>query len=268
MGHLSWAVLVLLFLGTGSGLADQSPGPDFENSPEYFRNQVGAVVFLAHDRIGLDAPAKAVLDRQAAWLRRHRDYRVVLVGHADERGTAEYSLSMGERQATAVKSYLAAQGIEAGRIETRSAGKAHPLAPGHDEAAWARNRRVESILVASAPHPAAAGTLTCNAGRLVQCGDAGCEAPNPVPSSLTLDYGTGALAYCLGTACHEGKATVVRSQGAELIAFDGRRAQPGEPRSAGWHITIHPGRKTATVGRFEADGGVSFANLTCEGQPR
>ncbi|MEO5338459.1 MAG: OmpA family protein [Magnetospirillum sp. WYHS-4] len=263
--RLLWAALVSLFLGTGSGLAYQAQGLDPEGSADYFRTRVGAVVFFAHDRIGLDPEAKAVLDRQAAWLKRHSEYHVVLVGHTDERGTLEHSLAIGERQAAAVKSYLAAQGIEGTRIEARSADKSHPLAPGHTDAAWAQNRRVETILTASVSYATATGTLTCNAGSLVQCGLAGCEAPSPVPSSLSLDYGSGAVGYCLATACYDGKAVLVRSEGAELIAFDGQRAQPGEPRSAGWLVTIHPGRKAATVGRFEADGGVSFATLACEG---
>lgn len=124
------------------------------------------------------------------------------------------------------------------------------------------------ILLVLALSPARAAPLNCNTDSLAQCGPAGCEAPNPSPSSLSLDYKTSFLSYCLGAACYEGKVAIVRSEGAELIAFNGRRAQPGEPRSSGWLITIHPGRRAATVGRFETDGSVSFAKLACEGQGR
>ncbi len=90
----------------------------------------------------------AVLEANAAWLRENPGARIVVEGHCDERGTREYNLALGERRARAARDFLVSLGIEPDRIETVSYGEELPVDPGHDEAAWAKNRRAEFVIVA------------------------------------------------------------------------------------------------------------------------
>ncbi len=85
--------------------------------------------------------ARPVLDRTAEWLGTYPSVTLLVEGHCDERGTVEYNLALGERRATAVYNYLVNLGVAANRLKTISYGKEFPLDPGHDEGAWARNRR-------------------------------------------------------------------------------------------------------------------------------
>jgi peptidoglycan-associated lipoprotein len=75
------------------------------------------------------------------------DRRITIEGHADERGTREYNLALGDRRANAAKNYLAARGVNAARINTISYGKERPIALGSDEASWAQNRRAVTIVL-------------------------------------------------------------------------------------------------------------------------
>ena len=84
-----------------------------------------------------------VLQSNASWLKAHSDLKVVVQGHCDERGTIEYNLSLGDRRARSVKKYLADLGVSEDRMRTVSYGKERPIDPGHDEDAWAKNRRGE-----------------------------------------------------------------------------------------------------------------------------
>ena len=95
---------------------------------------------MAADIRILQATAQ-VLKQQAAW-------QVTVEGHCDERGTAEYNLSLGERRALAAKTYLVSLGIAADRLRTVSYGKEFPFDPGHDEAAWGKNRRAHFVITA------------------------------------------------------------------------------------------------------------------------
>jgi peptidoglycan-associated lipoprotein len=104
-------------------------------------------VFFALDRYDLDADARATLDRQAAWLRQYPAVRATIEGHADERGTREYNLALGERRANAARNYLAAQGVAASRMTVISYGKERPAVDGSNEEAWAQNRRAVTVLV-------------------------------------------------------------------------------------------------------------------------
>nr|WP_314444141.1 peptidoglycan-associated lipoprotein Pal [uncultured Sphingomonas sp.] len=104
-------------------------------------------IFFGTDRSDLDAEDRAVLDRQATWLRQNPNVRVSVEGHADERGTREYNQALGERRAQAARDYLLALGIAPARLIVVSWGKERPLDPGTGEGAWARNRRAVSILV-------------------------------------------------------------------------------------------------------------------------
>jgi peptidoglycan-associated lipoprotein len=85
--------------------------------------------------------ARATLDHHADWLRSYDSVTLVIEGHCDERGTVEYNLALGERRAAAAMNYLVSLGIPASRLKTISYGKEFPLDPGHNEEAWARNRR-------------------------------------------------------------------------------------------------------------------------------
>ncbi|WP_448581764.1 peptidoglycan-associated lipoprotein Pal [Thermaurantiacus sp.] len=104
-------------------------------------------IFFGLDRYDLDADARATLDRQAEWLRQYPAVRATIEGHADERGTREYNLALGERRANAARNYLAAQGIAASRLSVISYGKERPAVEGSNEDAWAQNRRAVTVLV-------------------------------------------------------------------------------------------------------------------------
>ncbi len=107
---------------------------------------VGDRVFFAFDSAALDDAARQTLERQAAWLKQYPAVSVTIEGHCDERGTREYNLALGERRAQAVKNYLVALGISPDRIRTISYGKERPADPGHDETAWALNRRAVTVV--------------------------------------------------------------------------------------------------------------------------
>ena len=79
-------------------------------------------------------------------LKRYPAWTVTIEGHCDERGTAEYNLALGERRAVAAQAYLVSLGIPASRVKTVSYGKEFPFDPGHDEAAWAKNRRAHFVI--------------------------------------------------------------------------------------------------------------------------
>ena len=100
------------------------------------------------DSAEIDGTAKAVLDADAALLRQNRTWVVTVEGHCDERGTAEYNLALGDRRAAAAIAYLKSLGIPAERLKTVSYGKEFPFDPGHDEAAWAKNRRAHFVITA------------------------------------------------------------------------------------------------------------------------
>jgi peptidoglycan-associated lipoprotein len=104
------------------------------------------IVYFDYDSAELSAEARAALDANAAVLKKYTTWAVTIEGHCDERGTAEYNLALGERRAAAAQSYLAALGIPASRIKTVSYGKEFPFDPGHDEAAWAKNRRAHFVI--------------------------------------------------------------------------------------------------------------------------
>jgi len=115
-------------------------------SVQDFQVNVGDRVFFDYDKFDVKPAGKATLDKQAAWLKRFGQWKVVIEGHADERGTREYNLALGERRANSVKAYLVNQGIPAARVTTISYGKERPVALGSNEAAWAQNRRGVTVL--------------------------------------------------------------------------------------------------------------------------
>ncbi|MFC7333292.1 peptidoglycan-associated lipoprotein Pal [Rhodocista pekingensis] len=125
--------------------APATPTGPVPGSAEDFAN-VGDRVFFGFDRFDLTPEATATLDRQAAWLKQYPNVTVTVEGHADERGTREYNLALGERRATAVKNYLTALGVDTARVQTISYGKERPAVLGSDESAWAQNRRGVTVI--------------------------------------------------------------------------------------------------------------------------
>jgi peptidoglycan-associated lipoprotein len=95
----------------------------------------------------LSADAQTALTTSANWLRKNPQYNLLIEGHCDERGTEQYNLALGDRRANQAKEYLVTLGVDAGRIRTVSYGEERPFDPGHDEAAWSKNRRDHLVLV-------------------------------------------------------------------------------------------------------------------------
>lgn len=93
------------------------------------------------DSAALGDEARATLEKHALWLQGHRDVKVSVEGHCDDRGTVDYNLALGEQRARAARDYLVGLGVSADRLRVVSYGKERPLDPGNNEAAWARNRR-------------------------------------------------------------------------------------------------------------------------------
>ncbi len=107
-------------------------------------------VFFDYDKYNLDADDQKSLASQVAWLKQFPSTKVEVQGHADERGTRDYNIALGERRAQSVKSYLMSQGIADSRIQIISFGKDKPLDLGHDESAWARNRNSYTNIIVEA----------------------------------------------------------------------------------------------------------------------
>jgi peptidoglycan-associated lipoprotein len=103
-------------------------------------------VFYQFDSAEVDGEAQKVLNTNAEILRKYPTWVITIEGHADERGSAEYNLALGERRASAARTYLLSLGIPGDRLKTVSYGKEFPFDPGHDEAAWAKNRRAHFVV--------------------------------------------------------------------------------------------------------------------------
>ena len=112
---------------------------------EYLASGVPDRVFFATNESVLTTASRDTLRKQAAWLRKNSDITVVLEGHADERGTREYNLALGERRANAAKDYLMTYGISSDRISVISYGKERPVDSGSNPLAWSKNRRSVSV---------------------------------------------------------------------------------------------------------------------------
>ena len=113
---------------------------------ELNRDSPMRVAYFDYDSAELSAEARAALDANAAILKKYTTWAVTIEGHCDERGTAEYNLALGERRAVSAQSYVVALGIPASRVKIVSYGKEFPFDPGHDEAAWAKNRRAHFVI--------------------------------------------------------------------------------------------------------------------------
>jgi len=125
---------------TGPGYAPGSQG-------DFVADTMSDRILFELDSYTVDSQDQAILQSQAQWLAQYPNARVTIEGHADERGTREYNLALGERRANAAKNYLASLGVSPDRMTTVSYGKERPEALGSNEAAWAQNRRAVSVVV-------------------------------------------------------------------------------------------------------------------------
>ena len=140
------------FRGNNSGLNGNSSGVDSSltdvNNPMsvgYFNQTIGDRVLFQVDQSILTPTAISTLDGQVSWLLENTNFTTTIEGHADERGTREYNLALGERRANAVQSYLLSQGASRNQIEVVSYGEEKPAMNGHDQMSWEKNRRVEIV---------------------------------------------------------------------------------------------------------------------------
>ncbi len=122
--------------------------PSIDSRPLDELNKEGLLkpVFFEYDESDLSSEAQQTLNGDAALLKQHGTWVITIEGHCDERGTAEYNLALGERRAVAARTYLVSLGIPADRLRTVSYGKEFPFDPGHDEAAWSKNRRAHFVI--------------------------------------------------------------------------------------------------------------------------
>jgi peptidoglycan-associated lipoprotein len=115
-----------------------------------FIASVGDRIFFDYDRNSLKPISKRILERQAVWLKKYSSVKITVEGHADERGTREYNLALGERRANSAKDYLVALGISASRVRVISYGEERPEAVGSNKGAWSQNRRAVTALSGAA----------------------------------------------------------------------------------------------------------------------
>lgn len=106
-----------------------------------------AMIHFDYDKYNIRPDAVPVLEANASWLKKHPTVKILIEGHCDERGTEEYNLSLGEKRAKSTMDYLISLGISIDRIRIISYGKSQPLDPGHDETAWAKNRRAQFLII-------------------------------------------------------------------------------------------------------------------------
>ena len=105
-------------------------------------------LFFELDSSEVSAEGQQLLQENAAIMKKYPTWQITIEGHCDERGTAEYNLALGERRALAAKNYLVSLGIPADQVKTVSYGKEFPFDPGHDDAAWQKNRRAHFVITA------------------------------------------------------------------------------------------------------------------------
>ena len=127
---------------TGQMQGDVYTGTD---TVEYLASGVPDRVFFATNESVLTTASRDTLRKQAAWLRKNSDITIVLEGHADERGTREYNLALGERRANAAKDYLMTYGVSGKRMTVISYGKEKPVNPASTPLAWSQNRRSVTV---------------------------------------------------------------------------------------------------------------------------
>jgi len=152
MGLFKGLALVVLVVAlaacsrSGTGVGNLPPGGGAPGSQQEFLVTVGDRVFFETDSSNLTPTAQQTLDKQAAWLNRYSNYRILIEGHADERGTREYNIALGARRASVVVNYLVSRGVNAQRITSKSFGKERPVAICNDISCWSQNRRAVTVV--------------------------------------------------------------------------------------------------------------------------
>lgn len=131
---------------TGRGSVERSADSAAAAERARIAGALAETIFFSYDQAALNSAARTRLDAKAAVLRANPNMRLVITGHADERGSDEYNLALGMRRATATRQYLVQSGITSARLEAVSYGEERPADRGHDERAYAANRRAEFIV--------------------------------------------------------------------------------------------------------------------------
>ena len=156
LGKIYKNVFLVIILGfvlsacatqTAKKIDSQMQGDVYTGSDtvEYLADGVPDRVFFATNESVLTTASRETLRKQAAWLRKNPEITVVLEGHADERGTREYNLALGERRANSAKDYLMTYGIASSRISVISYGKERPVDSGSNPLSWSKNRRSVTV---------------------------------------------------------------------------------------------------------------------------
>lgn len=134
-------------MGESEASGDPSGATIPGSQAHFMANVMADRIFFGTDQFNVDVEDQAVLRSQAQWLASYPAARVTIEGHADERGTREYNLALGERRANSAKNYLVSLGVNEGRITTISFGKERPETLGSDDSSWSRNRRSVTVVV-------------------------------------------------------------------------------------------------------------------------
>ena len=144
---ITLACLVLSACATQKKSTSQLQGDVYTGTDtvEYLASGVPDRVFFATNESILTTKSRDTLRKQAAWMRKNSDLTFVIEGHADERGTREYNLALGERRANAAKDYLMTYGVSSDRIKVLSYGKERPVDSGSNPLSWSKNRRSVTI---------------------------------------------------------------------------------------------------------------------------
>jgi peptidoglycan-associated lipoprotein len=132
----------------GSGMIGSTAlgDPNDPTSIAHFNQRIGDTVRFSVDSSDLTPEAQGILRQQAVWLNQNASFAILIEGHADERGTREYNIALGERRANAVRQYLAGQGVAAARLRTVSYGKERPVEACAAQRCWDLNRRSQTVV--------------------------------------------------------------------------------------------------------------------------
>ena len=144
---VTFACLVLSACATQKKSTSQLQGDVYTGTDtvEYLASGVPDRVFFATNESILTTKSRDTLRKQAAWMRKNSNLNFVIEGHADERGTREYNLALGERRANAAKDYLMTYGVAGNRLSVISYGKERPVDSGSNPLSWSKNRRSVTV---------------------------------------------------------------------------------------------------------------------------
>jgi peptidoglycan-associated lipoprotein len=134
--------------GGAVGAPLEPTGANNPNSPVFFSQTIGDRVLYVVDSSTLSAAGQQTLSGQANWLKTNSDYQAIIEGHADEQGTREYNLALGNRRANAVREYLVSQGVDSSRLRVISYGKERPIEVCASPTCYAQNRRAVTVIAA------------------------------------------------------------------------------------------------------------------------